>query len=88
MRLAAAGEVKGATVQGDLPQGSPLTPGNFADVGDVGFEGGQRWISVVEPVRHPARYSIYEHRAARAGARGWEILGWHFSESGSTFLMR
>src|SRR5580658_4272203 len=61
VRLAAAGGVKSTAVEGDLPQRPPLVPGNFANVGNMSFEGGQRWVSVVEPVRHAGRYSIREH---------------------------
>src|ERR1700691_457989 len=71
---AAAGGVKSATVQGDLPQRPPLAPGNLANVGNMRLEGGQRWVSVVEPVRHAARYSIREHRVPPDFL--WSWLAW------------
>src|SRR5271154_3307929 len=36
----------------------------------MSFEGGQRWVSVVEPVRHAARYSIREHSRPQRALRG------------------
>src|ERR1700677_2237234 len=83
VRLAAAGGVKSATVQGDLPQRPPLAPGNLANVGNMRLEGGQRWVSVVEPVRHAARYSIREHRVPPDFLWSWLAL-MHFTRSSGT----
>ena len=41
VRLAAAGGIKGAAVQGDLPQRPPLGPGDLADVGNMRVKAGQ-----------------------------------------------